>query len=372
LLATSQVAAAEPFRFPEGKHDQGELRYINDVAVMVLAGTPEEIGQQMGTLAKPAIKDAEQLLNGYIEAKGMTKLFPVLLKTAGTLRGTVPPDHLKEMEAISKATGMSLDLIIAGHVLHDALKLRGCSDIVVEPAKSATGELLFGRNTDLPPVAKLHEYSVVVVCRPKGKHAFAAVSFPGAVGIGVAMNDQGLCLAQNEILSAGDGSIRYNPLGIPLALAARRIVEECKDLDEAEKLMREMNWTTSSVFMLADRKEGRVFEVTPKNVRVIKSSQAFCAATNHFRTPELATIDNCWRIKILDGLRDAKKPMGVADVQQALDEVNQGAYTIQSMVFEPARLRGHFALGKGSSSKLPFKEVELAELLKGTNEAQSR
>jgi predicted choloylglycine hydrolase len=233
---------------------------------------------------------------------------------------------------------------------------------VVEPAKSETGELIFGRNTDLPPVEKLHEYSLVVVVRPQGKHSFAAVSFPGAVGFGAAMNDAGLCLGQNEILSAGDGSIRYNPLGTPIALAARRIMEECKDVDEAEQLIRKINWTTANLFMIADRREGRVFEVTPKNVRVIKSSEAFCAATNHFRTPDLATFSNCWRLQNLEKLRDVKN-MSVTDVARVLDDVNQGAYTIQSQIFEPGPLRGHFAFGKAPSTKLPFKAIELRGLL---------
>src|SRR6187431_1755529 len=94
------AAAAEPFRYTEGKYGGGELRYINDVPVLVLAGTPAEIGEQMGTLAKAAIRDAQRLIDGYIEAKRLTKLFPALLKTASTLRGTFPPDHLQELEAI--------------------------------------------------------------------------------------------------------------------------------------------------------------------------------------------------------------------------------------------------------------------------------
>ena len=40
----------------------------------------------MGTLARPAIKDAERLFKGYVEAKKMTALFPVLLKATSTLR----------------------------------------------------------------------------------------------------------------------------------------------------------------------------------------------------------------------------------------------------------------------------------------------
>jgi predicted choloylglycine hydrolase len=362
-LVAMLAQGGEPFRYTEGKYGGGELRFINDVPVLVVAGTPEEIGLQMGTLAKAAIQDARQLIDGYVEAKGLTKIFPALLKTASTLRGTFPPDHLKELEAVSKASGLSFDLLIAAHVMHDMLKLRGCSDIVVEPAKSATGELLFGRNTDTPRVEKLHEYSLIVVCRPKGKRAFAAVSFPGAVGIGAAMNDAGLCLGQNEILSAGDGSVRYNPLGTPSFLASRQILEECKDVDEAEKLIRAVNWPTSNLFMIADRKEGRVFEITPKNVRVIKSSEAFCAATNHFRTPDLATPASCWRIDKLDALRTSRQ-MGVRDVAKALDDVHQPGKTIHSMVFEPGPLRGHFALGEAPATKLPFKEIDLAELLR--------
>ncbi|HET6572561.1 MAG TPA: hypothetical protein VFG68_03085, partial [Fimbriiglobus sp.] len=49
------AAVAEPFKFPEGKHGKGELKYVNGIPVLVLAGTPEEMGEQMGVLGlKPA------------------------------------------------------------------------------------------------------------------------------------------------------------------------------------------------------------------------------------------------------------------------------------------------------------------------------
>ncbi len=365
IVSQSCCWAADAFRWPEAKHGGGELRYINQVPVLILSGTPDEIGEQVGILCKPALKDAEKLLLGYVEAKGMSQVFPVLLKTAGVLRGTFPPDHLKEMQAMAKAAEISPDLIIAGHALHDMLQMRGCSDVIIEPAQSATGGLLFGRNTDLPPVDGLSEFSVVTICRPKGKRAFAAVSFPGAVGIGAAMNDAGLCVGQNEILKAGDDSAKYNPLGIPMALAARRLMEECKDLDEAEKLIREMNWTTATLFAMADRNEGRIFEITPKSVQVRKANNSFCAATNHFRTEGLKVADEfqCWRWPRLEASSQFTKPFGVKDVQETLDYVNAGNYTHQSMVFEPAPMRGHFALGEPPVTKLPYREINLRALL---------
>jgi hypothetical protein len=357
--------AAEPFRWPEGKHGAGELRYINHVPVLVLSGTPEEMGEQVGVLCKAGLKDAEKLLMGYVEAKRMDKLFPVLLKTAGVLSATFPPDHLREMKAIAKAADISPDLIIAGHALHDMLQLRGCSDVIIEPARSATGGLLFGRNTDVPPVAGLQEFSMVIVFRPKGKRAFAAVSVPGGVGIGAAMNDAGLCIGQNEILRSGDDSPKYNPLGIPIFLGARRLMEECKDLNEAEELIREMRWTAATLFAMADRNEARIFEVTPKSVHVRKANSGFCAATNHFRTEGLSIAEamQCWRWPRLEAASQSTKRFGVKEVQESLDFVNQGNYTIQSMVFEPGPLRAHVALGEPPVTKLPYREIDLRPLL---------
>ena len=48
-----------------------------------------------------------------------------------------------------------------------------------------------------------------------------------------------------------------------------------------------------------------------------------------------------------------------------LNDVNQGPWTIQTMIFEPNTLKLHLALGKKSSA-LPMKLLELAPLFKGS------
>src|SRR5947209_8085241 len=57
FLLPVPLQAAEPFRYPEGKHGKGEMKYINDLPVLQLEGKPAEIGEQMAILtAKPADK----------------------------------------------------------------------------------------------------------------------------------------------------------------------------------------------------------------------------------------------------------------------------------------------------------------------------
>src|SRR5262249_33421059 len=38
--------------YDEGKHGKGELKYINGLPILIVEGTPEEIGNQIGTLTK--------------------------------------------------------------------------------------------------------------------------------------------------------------------------------------------------------------------------------------------------------------------------------------------------------------------------------
>jgi hypothetical protein len=58
LLCALPARGDEPFRYPEARHGQGELRYIDEIPVLVVQGTPEEVGTQIGMLA---LKPAESL-----------------------------------------------------------------------------------------------------------------------------------------------------------------------------------------------------------------------------------------------------------------------------------------------------------------------
>ena len=51
VLCGTAARAANRFRYPEAKHGKGELRYVNGLPVLLVQGSPAEIGDQVGTLA---------------------------------------------------------------------------------------------------------------------------------------------------------------------------------------------------------------------------------------------------------------------------------------------------------------------------------
>jgi hypothetical protein len=361
------VQGGQPFRFPEGKYGKGELKYISDMPVLMLAGTPEEIGEQMRMLTRSASSHLLTYPMNFLKTKapspdhGHPSSLPELVQLGKRMLDHFPVDQRREYESAVKGTLLGRNLLLIGNTMFDLEKISQCSALIVEPSRSITHEILFGRVLDIPSLGVLHEFSLVVIYRPTGKHTFVSIGFPGMLGCISGMNDAGLTLATLEVLSTKDGSPSFNPQGTPYALCFRRLLEECTTVDEAAKLLRSMNRTTCINLAVCDPQQAAVLEITPKNLVVRPAENGLCLCTNHFRTKELATSIDCPRFRTLEKSQEMPQ-LGMKDVAQKMDEVNQGPLTIQTMIFEPASLRLHLAIGSCPTTKLPLKTLEFSPL----------
>lgn len=359
LLALTLAAAQAP-TFPAAKHGKGELAHVEGVPVLTLRGSPAEIGEQYGVLAIKNAPGLDTLQANFLRDAGLDKRFGFLKLLARKLRPSIPADHLAEIEAGAKASGRDLDLALFANTIYDLSSGMGCSTVVVEKGRSATGAPVFGRNFDWMPSQGIHEHTLVAVVHPDKKRAFAVVTISPIVGCISGMNDAGLALTINEIhLKQSKDKAAFDWEGTPTLLAFRRVLEECATVAEAEKLLRGMKRTTSSCLTLCDKSGGAVFEITPKAVVVRSAVNDVCCCTNHFRTDDLATSLKCWRYDALAPLQKGDAKLGVADVFAKLDGVHQGKYTLQSMVFEPAARKLHLKAGVGPATKLPAKTLDL-------------
>jgi isopenicillin-N N-acyltransferase-like protein len=363
VLLPASVPGEEPFRYPEATHGKGELKYRNGLPLLVVAGTPEEMGEQIGVLAlKPVNQKVSGLVKGAVQQQ-VGPAWPVVVKVCEKLFEQFPADYRKEIESLAKAGQVDRDILVVANTIGDVQHIGGCSTFIVESSRSTTGHPLFGRNWDIPPVGDLAKYGLVIIRRPTGKRSFASITFPGLLFCGSEMNDAGLALATNDVREAKDGSPRLEPSGTPLAVAGRRLMEECADLQQADKLLTGLKATTCGNLILCDTKAGVVYEFTPKNKIARRAEDGICLCTNHFRTKELAGSTKCSRYEKLENCSQKPK-LGIDDVARALHEVHQGELTMQSMVFEPAALRIHLAIGPGPVTKQPLKLIDCASLFK--------
>lgn len=363
LVPVASAQVSSPFK--PGKHGPAELKFVSGVPVLTVQGKPEEIGEQIGVLVGKNSPDPTPILNDFLKAAKVEDGFPAFKLMARKLKPNFPADHLAEMEALSKAGGYELDLLLFINTVYDLSSGMGCSTFVVEKGRSATGQPLFGRNFDWLASKGLPQQAMVVVSKPTGKHAFATITISPISGSISGMNDAGLACTINEIhLKTASDKSSFDWKGTPMLLLFRQVLEECTTVAEAETFLKNAKRTTAACLTVCDVNGGAVFEITPKSVGLRKATSDVTCCTNHFCTDLKLKDKKCWRLDKLQAVRDADGKYGVDDIFKTLHAVNQKASTIQAMVFEPAVKILHLKLGDGAKSATEFDtvKVELAPL----------
>jgi hypothetical protein len=367
----ARPAQEKDFRFPEGRVAGGSLAYRNGLPVLVVEGSPEQMGTAAGTLALKPSPQTLEYTRCLLRERNAERLYDLFVKGGNGMFGHFPPAYRAEIDALARSAGVSRDDVIVGNTFFDLKKVFACSAVLVEPGRSATGGPLLGRNLDYPSLGYIHKHSLVTVYRPTGKHAFATVGFPGLVGCLSGMNDAGLCVAILEVFQVKDGVTGFDPEGLPYALCYRKILEDCTTIDQAQKCLEGLRRTTTTNLVVADRDGVAVLEVTPARVARRAAGGGACACTNHFCTPDLRPADvvdvsrTLGRFGTLNAGLKGEAKLTPDDLRKRLDAVNLGELTLQTMVFEPRTLRLHLAVGETPASAQPFRTVDLGPLLRG-------
>src|SRR5665213_1960729 len=94
------VRSEPPFRFPEDRHGEAELRYVDGVPLLTVQGTPEEIGEAVGVLAlRPGRRMADYPLD-LLRTFWLRPLRWPMLQVGRWLARRLPTDYRREREAM--------------------------------------------------------------------------------------------------------------------------------------------------------------------------------------------------------------------------------------------------------------------------------
>lgn len=395
LSDDSAPGAAAPTPGPPGR--VGERAKRDGVVQIHVAGTSEEMGAQHGELLRVEVRDLISALHHHV-LDGQRSLFGwavrnALPAVARLMEARIPARYLREMKSLARAADVAYRDILLLNCLDDVfanlwvpgslLARLACSAFALWGARSATGELLAGRNLDYfifsaagddpwAATTYMKEHVVAVQYEPGGLHPFASVGWPGFIGAATAMNAPGLLLSSLTVPVYANW-----PIATPATFVYRRVVEECESLSQAVKLVRTARRTQGNNVLLASGPEqtARVVEYTPWRLEVREPEGDAIGVTNHFVHPAMVRAQA--KI-ILFSSQERLARLGdlcvgpVADPQAAgevlLDrevrrpEANefctiQNPYTIYSAVFAPTH--GRLWVRATDSPERPFQEVEV-------------
>jgi isopenicillin-N N-acyltransferase like protein len=326
------------------------------VPVGEFRGDPAEMGEQHGHQFQQTIVD---LYQNYLLAQLQGSARVEARLAAANFEVFMLPEHRAETEALAQAAGLNHYDVVLAQCFLDLTPSTACSTIALPASASPDGVARFGRNLDFPSLGVLNRHSSLFIYHPAGRNQFAAIGWPGMIGVVSGMNEYGLSLACMEVPRPA-----RLPTAMPYTLLYRTILERCRTVDNAIDLLQRTPRQSANNLMLMDAAGNRaVVEIRIDGVTIRRAlPRAALISTNHQRGQDQDTPGYCWRYDSLH--TESTKLFGTLDapaIERMLSHVvqgNDGDMTLQSMVFEPANRVIYLATGSDAPDRT-FERIDL-------------
>jgi len=241
------------------KEGRGMLFNSSGGRILILKGTPYEMGYQHGVLLKD---DIAQLTSSIItecekEKKGY------LDQIWEQQKDLIPQRFLDEMEGIADGSGVPLRDIQLSNIMPE---LFHCSGIAVFGEATKDGSLLHVRVLDYIVDYGLQDHSVVIVASPDEGNSFINAGFAGFIGSVTGMNDKKISIG--EMGGGGQGMWA----GIPMSFLVRMVLEQSSTLDDGLNVFKNNLRTCEYYYVLADANidDALAIYATPKILETLK------------------------------------------------------------------------------------------------------
>lgn len=230
----------------------------------------------------------------------------------------------------------------------------GCSQMVVLPSKTKNGHTLLGRNYEFND--KLEEMTLSTT-RIKGRYAHIGSSIM-QFGRSDGINEHGLALSQTSAgLPVGNFEFAAKPaiVGLQFWAVIRSVLENCKDVDEAIQLAKQMPIAYNINLIAADKKGNAALIESLDGKKAIKkigadTGEQFLCSTNHVHLHELkadaqvSMKNSLDRYKLICDMLNRKEQILAEEIKQLLSTkypdglcchfYDEFFGTLRSMVFD--------------------------------------
>lgn len=244
----------------EGK---GALLEQDGQQILILKGTPYELGYQHGALLKEQVSSlAKMIIEKISEVKPGD-----LQKAWNAAEKFIPERYKEELQGIADGAGIKLEEAQLANMFPE---LFHCSGIVLFGEATKNGEMLHARVLDYATEQGIQENSIVMIIQPDGYNTFINAGMAGLIGSVTGMNDKQIAIG--EIGGGGEGQWE----GIPMTFLMRMAMEETGTLIDSINIFKKNPRTCEYFYVISDVKvnDARVLYCTPEKFMTVKPGQA--------------------------------------------------------------------------------------------------
>jgi predicted choloylglycine hydrolase len=299
-----------------------------------------------------------------LEAPVFTSTTPENFKRVSELLGQFDPPLLEEMKGFAQGASLSLEDVVvklSGYGFTTPIFDQGCTQIAVLGGNTTDGHTLVGRNYDFTPDKKLSDFRLVIL-KPDSFQASIGTSqfvFGRVEGLNAAGVYAGI--------SYGMGKGR-DPNGFFFHTIVRILLDQCRTANEAVQLIQKLPHSSGYNYLIADKDNAFVVEVSPPRIAVRKAERNVIVAVNHYVSPVMKAEQKQLSPNSVDRLARAEKKApsikAVADMKTFLsghgdDGVCQHYYeqtlgTIWSGIFDLTAVQAGYIFGAPCKNEIRY------------------
>jgi hypothetical protein len=361
IAAACPAMAAEQFqvvaRDPAG---HGLLCRTQGKLVLIVSGTPEQMGAAHGTLlrdkARLMLERTVYLAGGMSSLTSGDWFFDRIAEIQRRCSPFVPERFFRECDALSKTMGVTVRQGRDSNLFPERFHCSG-----IGACKSATkdGRVLHVRVLDYINDLNLQQGACVQVFLPDGYNAWISLGFAGFIGTITCMNEKGLAIG--EMGNGGEGDWD----GMPMTFLLRDIMERCATVHEAVEAFRNTPRTCNYWYVVTDKAKNMVaVHATAKELTVYEPGQQ--EEGSPFIPKDTVLISGGDRFKHLS--QRMKQAYGQIDVEKLKEIIKRPVAmnaNLHDAIFAPESLDMWCAVSGRHTVACdePYAHVNLAELI---------
>jgi hypothetical protein len=260
LLAAVGVARGDGFLTSVGDGD-------NKIPVVVVRGTPYEMGKRLGELTK---KDAVEFVHAALQlaqtADPKRYSNEVLDAAWKAIQPHTDPRFQDELRGLAAGTGVSIDDLRRGHAL-PVVGDYSCSSIAAWGAATKDGHLYQTRNLDWDMHLTAQDHPCIVIYIPNQGIPHVNITFAGFIGANTGMNAQGIVLSE-----MGDSPGREYPYdinGVHFTTLFRTVLYDADSLDKAIDLFKSAERIKKYHFVVGDGQHRKAVKMLAHAPRLV-------------------------------------------------------------------------------------------------------
>jgi hypothetical protein len=281
---------------------ESEDPLYNNIKVIVMQGTPYEMGFQNGYLNKDDIRENIDHIIGIVTAYGKSKGVheDAMDEVYDLIAPYIPIEDKEEMRGLAHGSEIPLRVIHWLHAIPELSEYGGKKQFLggnkykqIEPEtgsladpelETCSGVIGFGdatKNGDLYHLRVLdwirelgaQRYPVIHVYQPDTGHASVSFSYAGFTGCFTGMNEKHMAFGE-----MGYGNHTFETLeGIPFVFLFKKLLREADSISEALDIVKNSHRTCSYVYQFSDAGQ----DTADKGVMLVSDYQRFTTVTDN-------------------------------------------------------------------------------------------